>query len=393
MIDHSTTTAEAAGHTGGNRGMGGDILYRWGNPAAYRAGTEADQKLFFQHDVQWIPDGYPGAGNLTIFSNGGGRPGGNSSSVDEVTPAVDGNGDYPPPATGSAFGPEQATWMYQSDPPTDWFMSGISGAQRQRNGNTLICSGQVGEFFEVKSDSTVVWRYINPISNSIAQEQGIPPQLDLVFRAERYPPDFPGFAGCDLTPGAALEIYPITISGTAHDPAAPAAQQPVTVTTTITGNNPITMAEVHVDTGSGVFAVPLFDDGNHNDGGAGDDLYGALLPPVATPMTVTYYIHAEDDSDTSVTDPPNPPSTVYFYTIDCGCPNQGDDEPDGFITALDLAACIDILFAGAEDVQDEHCPTPRFDLDADGFTTALDLSRMIDHLFADGPGPADPCTL
>jgi hypothetical protein len=75
----------------------------------------------------------------------------------------------------------------------------------------------------------------------------------------------------------------------------------------------------------------------------------------------------------------------------CACPNQADIEPDGFITALDLSACIDILFSGAEDVQDETCPSPRFDLDCDGFSTALDLSSLIDHLFAGGDGPCDPC--
>jgi PKD repeat protein len=76
---------------------------------------------------------------------------------------------------------------------------------------------------------------------------------------------------------------------------------------------------------------------------------------------------------------------------DCQCPNQADIEPDGFITSLDLAACIDILFSGDPDVQEPSCPTPRFDLDCDAFTTSLDLAVVIDHLFAGGAGPCDPC--
>ena len=46
--------------------MGGDILFRWGNPAAYRRGTATDQEQFGQHDGQWIPPGYPGEGNVDV---------------------------------------------------------------------------------------------------------------------------------------------------------------------------------------------------------------------------------------------------------------------------------------------------------------------------------------
>lgn len=77
----------------------------------------------------------------------------------------------------------------------------------------------------------------------------------------------------------------------------------------------------------------------------------------------------------------------------CVCAYQGDFDADGFPTALDLASMIDILVAGAPDVQDPDCLSPRADSDRDGFSTALDLSRLIDHLFAGGAEPCDPCAL
>jgi len=174
IIDHSTTTAEAAGHTGGNSGRGGDILYRWGNPNAYDAGPPAAQQLFGQHNAQWIPEGSPGAGNILLFNNGNGRPAGDFSTIDELVPPLDANGLYT--LSGTSYGPAAPVWSYQASTPTDFYSQVISGTQRLPNGNTLVCSGTQGWFFEVTQAGDIVWEYDNPF----------PTPGSNVFRAERY---------------------------------------------------------------------------------------------------------------------------------------------------------------------------------------------------------------
>ncbi len=177
VIDHSTTPAEAASHSGGNSGKGGDILYRWGNPEAYRAGITSDEKLFYQHDATWIESGYPGEGNILVFNNGANRPSGQYSTVDEITPPVNDNGEYylnP----GSPYGPENVTWSYIGRPPASFYAAGISGAHRLKDGGTLICDGETGRFFEVSPDGTTVWEYENlypsPVLNDVFKIVYIP---------------------------------------------------------------------------------------------------------------------------------------------------------------------------------------------------------------------------
>jgi hypothetical protein len=163
IIDHSTTAAEAKGHTGGRSGKGGDLLYRWGNPQAYRAGTKADQRLFAQHDALWIPRGCPGEGHVLIFNNGLDRPGDDYSSVDEIDPPVDADGQYLLPP-GAAYGPKEPVWSFTAPIKTDFSAAFMSGAQRLPNGNTLVCDGMSGTIFEVAQDRQVVWKfnYIEP---------------------------------------------------------------------------------------------------------------------------------------------------------------------------------------------------------------------------------------
>jgi hypothetical protein len=214
VIDHSTTAAEAAGHTGGNSGRGGDLLYRWGNPEAYRAGTLQDRKLFFQHDAQWIQPGFPGEGNIIVFNNGLDRPGPDYSSVEEIVPPADSLGHYflQP---GASYGPEEQAWIYAAENPSDFYSATFSSAQRFPNGNTLICSGDNGIFFEINPDTEIVWLYVNPILRTGPMMQGDPipndpngGRLNPVYKIRRYGIDFPGFQGHQLIPANPIEIYP-----------------------------------------------------------------------------------------------------------------------------------------------------------------------------------------
>ena len=181
IIDHSTSAEEAAGHAGGNSGKGGDILYRWGNPRAYRRGNDADQRLFFPHNAHWIREGLPGAGNVLIFNNGneytGSRRG--YSSVDEIAPPSDGRA-YRMDA-GSAYGPGEIVWSYAADPPHSFYAERGSGAQRLPNGDTLIADGPAARIFEVTREGETVWEFTPRAADA-----------HLLSRSYRYPPDHPG---------------------------------------------------------------------------------------------------------------------------------------------------------------------------------------------------------
>jgi hypothetical protein len=201
ILDHSTTTEEARGSTGGRYGRGGDILYRWGNPRTYGRGTAADQQLFGQHHALWIPDGWPNAGNLTVFNNGGERPDGDWSSVVEIVPPIDEGGSYPL-AEGAPYGPAAPVWSYADPDKHRFFASFISGAHRLPGGNTFVCSGPQGRYFEVTPDGAIVWEYRAPFRGELKVWQPLlASKLPYAsFRAVKIPSDHPGLAGRTLAP-------------------------------------------------------------------------------------------------------------------------------------------------------------------------------------------------
>ena len=126
--------------------------------------TSKNTTLGGPHDAHEIAPGLPGAGNILVYDNG----------------------MYTNTSRALEFNAETGEVVWESSDRKigrRHFSSFISGLQRLPNGNTLICSGANGRFFEVTPENNIVWEYVNPHKTN-----------DLfaytVFRAHRYAPDY-----------------------------------------------------------------------------------------------------------------------------------------------------------------------------------------------------------
>ncbi len=207
VIDHSTTTAEASTHSGGNAGKGGNILYRWGNPENYGAGTSSDRILYVCHGSNFIDEGFPGAGNIMIFNNGD-RSGfqNDYSVVEEITAPLNGY-NYTLPWNQSQI------WTYSE--PTNFYSNHLSGAFRLKNGNTLATEGTSARVIEVSPSGQTVFEY--SVSDFNAQ----------LAKAVGYELDYPGLIGLyssvnEIDVNTDFSVYP----------------NPFTESTTISFNRP-----------------------------------------------------------------------------------------------------------------------------------------------------------
>jgi hypothetical protein len=212
IIDHSTTTLEAAGHTGGLVGVGGDLIYRFGNPSAYRApGTT---KLFYQHDAHWAEINFsstnPEYGKVVVFNN---KLGPNFSAVHTFSPTFDTYEWEYPKDTNGVWGPNSFDWTYIANPPQDMYSTGLGAIQLLPNGNRLINEGREGRAFEITNSGQIVWEYKNPMKNGqpVSQyDSTLTPSINQQFRFLRYPTNFAAFTGRTLEPMGYIELNPDT---------------------------------------------------------------------------------------------------------------------------------------------------------------------------------------
>lgn len=207
IIDHSTSIEEAASQSGGNAGRGGDILWRWGNPANYNQGTFVDQQLFGQHNAQWIKPGLSGEGHVLVFNNNAGIPENEfySTVVELVPPLTDFNYEL----SENKFLPLAPSWEYTANPASTFYAQRISSAQRLPNGNTLINEGTRGRFFEVNEEGNKLWEYVNPVGLFGPVEQFNNPNGISVFSIHKYDRDYSGFDNNDMGATDPIEINPL----------------------------------------------------------------------------------------------------------------------------------------------------------------------------------------
>ncbi|MCY4192699.1 MAG: aryl-sulfate sulfotransferase [bacterium] len=319
VIDHSTTTQQAATDTGGNSGMGGNLLYRFGNPRTHQNGNKNDQRLFFPHNAHWIPSGLPGAGNILVYNNGHEHPGfmRNYASVDELAFPSSGHAYL---RAGDGFMLPTLVWTHRLAERT-WI---LSNAQRLPNGNTLITEGFQARISEVTENGSVVWHYISPLARGTnILPQGGPPDDPgdvWVYRAYKYASNHPGISALTLTPvaerklltkpGVSIAAGPAVTEGAAATftlTVSPLPSAPITVNVSVSSVGGFATAATTTvtipETGTATLSVDTIGDTTDEpDGSVSATINSGSDYRIASTPTATVDV-ADDDSTTCTVTP------------------------------------------------------------------------------------------
>jgi hypothetical protein len=171
----------------------GNVVWRLGPdysplpPVTERHVPRPLDQISGEHDVHFIPEGLPGAGDVLVFDN-------------------QGEGGYPPVRLSVTEGSrvveinpvtKQIVWEYDGEssggPGWSFLSTFISSARRLPNGNTLIDEGYDGRFFQVTLEGEIVWEYVSPYvgwlyGNVPGASHTIP--SNWVYRAQPVPYDW-----------------------------------------------------------------------------------------------------------------------------------------------------------------------------------------------------------
>ena len=181
-----------------NHDTEGRVVWRFGNPSSHGEGPlpgfcdNGSQILFGNHDATWL-----GNDRISLFDNGWQRPQANRSRA--VVVNIENN---------------SVEWEYAACNLNSFYSAYQGSAQHLPNGNVLITSTATGHIFEVTEDKRVVWEYISPFAGNgeakavLTENDATADPLGLkdinsvanvVHRAFRYAPDYPGLQGRDLS--------------------------------------------------------------------------------------------------------------------------------------------------------------------------------------------------
>ncbi len=141
IIDHSTTTEEAKGSTGGKYKRWWDLVYRFGNPTTYR--WFGKRILYAAHHPSFTE-----SGTFLIYSNGVGAIPEQSTVYELRIPNLLGIQIDKTPVP-------RILWSYTNP---DIYFDKVGWAVRLPNGNTLITEWD-GTIWEITPEKKIAWKY------------------------------------------------------------------------------------------------------------------------------------------------------------------------------------------------------------------------------------------
>ncbi len=113
-----------------------------------------------------------------------------------------------------------------------------------------------------------------------------------------------------------INNIPPIITDVSYSPLFPQITDTIIFNAKVEDENQNSIVELYYKSGN-VWQNPLFmfDDGLHNDGEAGDGIFGVYLLPLNLQSNIGYYILAEDSAGLQSTAPFNAPQNIFTFTV------------------------------------------------------------------------------